>query len=121
MEGGGFEACATMGTTKEEDKAVMTDENTSSLPAIFSSTNEKEQQVLECLKNVIDPDFGENIVNCGFVKVLKVSESGKDVALVLELTTPACPVKDEFNRLSKEFVKRLESVSYTHLTLPTKA
>lgn len=110
MEGGGFEARATMGTTKEEDKAVMTDENTSSLPAIFSSTNEKEQQVLECLKNVIDPDFGENIVNCGFVKVLKVSESGKDVALVLELTTPACPVKDEFNRLSKEFVKRLEWV-----------
>ncbi|CAL6410702.1 unnamed protein product [Bathycoccus prasinos] len=101
-------ARATMGTTKEdtEDKAVMTDENTSSLPAIFSSTNEKEQQVLECLKNVIDPDFGENIVNC----VLRVSESGKDVALVLELTTPACPVKDEFNRLSKEFVKRLEWV-----------
>ena len=74
MEGGGFEARATMGTTKEEDKAVMTDENTSSLPAIFSSTNEKEQQVLECLKNVIDPDFGENIVNCGFVKVDSLRE-----------------------------------------------
>ena len=69
MEGGGFEARAMMGTTKEdkEDKAVMTDENTSSLPAIYSSKDEKEQQVLECLKNVIDPDFGENVVNCGFV------------------------------------------------------
>ena len=120
MEGGSFEARATMGT-KEEDKAVMTDENTSSLPAIFSSTNEKEQQVLECLKNVIDPDFGENIVNCGFVKVLKVSESGKDVALVLELTTPACPVKDEFNRLSKEFVKRLEWVDDVDVIMTASA
>ena len=96
--------------TAEEDGAIMTEENTSSLPSIYKSEDGKEQQVLDALKNVIDPDFGENIVNCGFVKVLKISDDGKDVALVLELTTPACPVKDEFNRLSKEFVKRLEWV-----------
>ena len=94
---------------QEEERAVMTEENTSRLPSIVKSENEREQQVLDALKNVIDPDFGENIVNCGFVKVLKATEDGQ-VAIVLELTTPACPVKDEFNRLSKEFVRRLEWV-----------
>ena len=106
----GSAARAMMPTAEEEDRAIMTEENTSSLPSIYESEDGKEQQVLDALKNVIDPDFGENIVNCGFVKVLKISDDGKDVALVLELTTPACPVKDEFNRLSKEFVKRLEWV-----------
>tara|TARA_B100000073_G_scaffold94553_3_gene75033 strand:- start:7803 stop:9434 length:1632 start_codon:yes stop_codon:yes gene_type:complete len=106
----GSAARAMMPTAEEEDRAIMTEENTSSLPSIYKSEDGKEQQVLDALKNVIDPDFGENIVNCGFVKVLKISDDGKDVALVLELTTPACPVKDEFNRLSKEFVKRLEWV-----------
>ena len=56
--------------------------------------------MLAALRNVIDPDFGEDVVNCGFVKDLTVRADGA-VSFTLELTTPACPVKEEFDRLSK--------------------
>lgn len=79
-----------------------------SSPSITSAPEgSKEADVLNALRNVIDPDFGEDIVNCGFIKDLRVSDDG-DVMFTLELTTPACPVKEEFDRLSKQFVGDLE-------------
>ena len=79
-----------------------------SSPSITSAPDgSREADVLNALRNVIDPDFGEDIVNCGFVKDLRVSDAG-DVTFTLELTTPACPVKEEFDRLSRQFVTALE-------------
>ena len=82
--------------------------STSTSPSITSAPEgSREADVLGALRNVIDPDFGEDIVNCGFVKDLRITDGG-DVTFTLELTTPACPVKEEFNRLSKEFVGALD-------------
>ena len=46
---------------------------------------------------------------CGFVKNLRTPETGA-VSFTLQLTTPACPVKDEFRRLATEYVGELEWV-----------
>jgi Mrp family chromosome partitioning ATPase len=59
---------------------------------------------------VIDPDFGEDIVTCGFIKDLLVEDDG-GVTFTIELTTPACPVKEEFNRSAKAFVGELDWVT----------
>lgn len=56
----------------------------------------QQDEVLNALRAVIDPDFGEDIVACGFVKDLTVD--GGRVAFRLELTTPACPIKEQFER-----------------------
>lgn len=48
--------------------------------------------ILEALKNVIDPDLNKDIVSLGMVKDLTVQ--GNKVSFKLELTTPACPLKD---------------------------
>ncbi len=61
--------------------------------------------MLAQLRNVIDPDFGEDIVACGFVRELAVDPAAGTVSFTLELTTPACPVKEMFQRQSTEFVK----------------
>ena len=53
--------------------------------------------MLRALSRIIDPDFGMDIVACGFVKDMSISGDGS-VAFQLELTTPACPIKDEFER-----------------------
>ena len=52
--------------------------------------------MLDALRGVIDPDLGKDIVSLGFVKRLEVSDTGA-VAFVIELTTPACPVKDRLH------------------------
>ncbi len=52
-----------------------------------------EQEVLDALRHVMDPDLHRDIVSLGFVKA--VSIDGSDVSVRVELTTPACPVKDQ--------------------------
>jgi len=65
----------------------------------------RDAEVLQALRVVIDPDFGEDIVTCGFVQALAIDEAAGAVAFTLELTTPACPVKEVFLRQSTEAVK----------------
>ena len=55
---------------------------------------------------MIDPDLGQDIVTCGFVKKLSIDEGG-GVALLLELTTPACPVKETFKEEAERYVREL--------------
>ena len=65
-------------------------------------------QVLDALRPIVDPDFGRSIVDLGFVKNLAI-EGGR-VAFDIELTTPACPVKAEFERAAVERVSALPGV-----------
>src|SRR4051812_29534564 len=51
-----------------------------------------EAAVLDALRAVRDPDLHKDIVALGFVK--RVAIDGDRVALTIELTTPACPVKE---------------------------
>lgn len=67
-----------------------------------------EARVLEALRPIIDPDFGRSIVDLGFVKHLEVD--GGRVSFAIELTTPACPVKAEFERAARERVAALPGV-----------
>lgn len=39
-----------------------------------------ESEVLKALSQIIDPDFGTDIVSCGFVKDLDVSKSTGEVS-----------------------------------------
>ncbi len=47
----------------------------------------------DALRTVKDPDLGKDLVTLGMVK--DVLHDGNDVKLVIELTTPACPMKDK--------------------------
>ncbi|GFH10841.1 uncharacterized protein HaLaN_06233 [Haematococcus lacustris] len=76
-----------------------------------------EHQVLAALRNVIDPDFGEDIVSCGFIKALDVNGDEGSVALTIELTTPACPVKEMFQRQSTQHIKELSWVRDVAITM----
>jgi ATP-binding protein involved in chromosome partitioning len=56
------------------------------------------QSVLEALRFVKDPDLHRDIVSLDFVKNLEIE--GSDVAFTIELTTPACPVREEMKAAS---------------------
>jgi len=55
----------------------------------------RENEVLDSMRGIIDPDLGRDIVSLGFIKNLEITESGT-VRFDVELTTPACPVKEKF-------------------------
>jgi ATP-binding protein involved in chromosome partitioning len=68
-----------------------------------------QQAILEALKAVNDPDLHRDIVSLGFIKDLKID--GGRVAFTIELTTPACPVKDQMRDQAKAAVMRVPGVS----------
>ncbi|KAD3067909.1 hypothetical protein E3N88_35789 [Mikania micrantha] len=90
-----------------------------SLEADASSmlTREAESDVLKALSQIIDPDFGTDIVSCGFVKDLLVDDASGEVSFRLELTTPACPVKDMFEQKANEVVAALPWVKNVNVTM----
>jgi Mrp family chromosome partitioning ATPase/DUF971 family protein len=60
------------------------------------------------MRDIIDPDLGKDIVSLGFIKKLAID--GGDVRFTVELTTPACPVKDEFRDRCEKAVKGIPGV-----------
>jgi ATP-binding protein involved in chromosome partitioning len=75
-----------------------------------------EQQVLDSLRVVQDPDLRKDIVTLGFVKNVAIDGSGA-VDFTIELTTPACPVKDELKAQAEAVVAALPGVSAARATM----
>ena len=73
------------------------------------------EQVLDALRPIVDPDFGKSIVELGFIKNLRID--GARVAFDIELTTPACPVKAEFEKAARERVGALPGVTEVAVTM----
>ena len=67
-----------------------------------------ESDVLQALRQVEDPDLHRDIVTLGFVKDVQIE--GSRVSFKVELTTPACPVKDLLEIQARESVLALEGV-----------
>jgi ATP-binding protein involved in chromosome partitioning len=62
-----------------------------------------EANVLEALRQVKDPDLHKDIVALNFVKDLAIK--GRDIAFTIELTTPACPVRDQLKDASVDAIR----------------
>src|SRR3954467_15625487 len=69
----------------------------------------EQARVLDALKVVQDPDLHRDIVSLGFIKDLKID--GGRVGFTIELTTPACPVKDQMRDQARAAVMQLSGVS----------
>ncbi|MBI2988325.1 MAG: Mrp/NBP35 family ATP-binding protein [Deltaproteobacteria bacterium] len=65
--------------------------------------------VLEALKKVQDPELHRDIVSLGMVKDLEVT--GGKIAFTVELTTPACPLKDSIQEDCKRALAGLNGVT----------
>ena len=68
-----------------------------------------EATVLDALKVVRDPDLNRDIVSLKFIKDLRID--GGRVAFSIELTTPACPVKDQMREQARAAVMQVPGVT----------
>ncbi len=74
-----------------------------------------EEMILAALRSVKDPDLKESIVQLGFVKNIRACEGV--VAFNIELTTPACPVKEKLEAEAIAAVKALPGVKQVNVTM----
>ncbi len=74
-----------------------------------------EEQVLEALKKVRDPDLGKDVVSLKMIKNVQIC--GDAVAFTLVLTTPAHPRKDQFFEDCRLAVGVLDGVAAVNVRL----
>ena len=80
-----------------------------------SGVSSVEERVLGELSKVLDPDLGKDIVSLGFIRNLKIEDGA--VAFDLNLTTPACPVKDEMRDEAAALVEALSGVTKVSINM----
>jgi metal-sulfur cluster biosynthetic enzyme len=67
-----------------------------------------EEDVLEALSNVIDPELGLDFVELGLI--YGVAIDGGTVEITFTLTTPACPIGPQVSEQMEEFVSEIDGV-----------
>ncbi len=77
-----------------------------------------EKDALQALSNVKDPDLGRDIVSLGFIKNMKIDKG--DIQFDLELTTPACPVKEQLKQECELHLKKLDGVEKVSVNLTSR-
>jgi ATP-binding protein involved in chromosome partitioning len=73
-----------------------------------------EQEILESLKVVIDPELRRSIVELEMVRSIAVSDNGV-VDVTVSLTTAGCPIRGHFQTSVAEAVSALEGVSHVNV------
>jgi ATP-binding protein involved in chromosome partitioning len=83
--------------------------------SLFGPKQATGADILEALKKIIDPDLKKDIVALGFVKDAKVE--GDRASCTIELTTPACPVKDQMKADAEKLLLGLHGVKHADVKM----
>jgi len=78
-------------------------------------TGPTQEAVLAALGRVQEPELHRDLVSLGMIKDLRI-EDGR-VGFVIELTTPACPLRDRIEREARQAVAGLPGVSQVDVSL----
>lgn len=84
-----------------------------------SSAKITEEQVLRALSTVEEPELGGDLVSRRMIKNLVVD--GERVAFTIELTTPACPLKDQIKDECESALERLAGVPRSAVSIEFSA
>ena len=64
--------------------------------------------VTDALRAIVDPDLNQDIVSLGFVQEVEIEDG--HVLAEIRITTPACPVRDEFKTQAERLIGDLPGV-----------
>lgn len=73
-----------------------------------------EEQIIEVLKTVYDPEIPVNIIDLGLIYRLQLENNHLTVEMTL--TNPACPIADEYPKIVESHLRDLPLKS-VHVTL----
>ncbi len=75
-----------------------------------------EQQVIDALKTVFDPDIPVNVYDLGLIYGIDIGNTN-NVHITMTLTNPNCPVADDLVKQVREAVQQLEEVDKADVQL----
>ncbi len=74
-----------------------------------------KEEVIEKLKEVIDPELGFNIVDLGLI--YGVETNGDDVSIKMTLTWPGCPLAQQLVGKAREAVESIPGIGKVNVEL----
>lgn len=74
------------------------------------SVEKKRSDVMQALREVVDPELGLNIVELGLIRDVQIREEGAHIVMIL--TTPFCPY-------APMMLEQARSTAETALDMPT--
>jgi ATP-binding protein involved in chromosome partitioning len=77
-----------------------------------------QDQILQALTSVKDPDLNRDIVSLGFVKDVKACDGV--VSFSIELTTPACPVREQMKEQAHRAVMALPGIRQVDIKMTSQ-
>ena len=82
---------------------------------MFSKSKISKDAVMAALSKVQEPELHKDLVTLNMIRDLKIE--GDEVSFTVVLTTPACPLKSQIERESKEAVAAIPGVSSVEVKL----
>ena len=78
--------------------------------------NINQQQIIECIKTVMDPEIPINLYDLGLIYKIEISDKN-DVKILMSLTAPGCPVAGEMPGWVSDAVKPIEGLNSVHVEI----
>ena len=100
-------------------KDFLPDKNTSYKKKFNNSkitTTINQEQVIECIKTVVDPEIPVNLYDLGLIYGIKISDKN-DVKIKMTLTNPNCPVAGTMPESVGKSVEKLSNLNSIEVSL----
>jgi ATP-binding protein involved in chromosome partitioning len=78
----------------------------------------REEQILAALDTVMDPELGRSLVAANMIKDVHIH--GGEVSFTLELTSPACPLRNTLRQGAEEAVRQIPGVTTVTVQLTSR-
>ena len=75
-----------------------------------SSSKIKEEQVIECIKTVMDPEIPVNLYDLGLIYEININDNN-DIKIKMTLTNPNCPVAGSMPENVGKSVEKIPNLS----------
>jgi len=89
------------GTATEEAEAPAAEAPVAQAPAAPLADNSENEDILEALRDVVDPELGINVVDLGLVYGITL-DAERNAAIDMTLTSAACPLTDVIEDQARE-------------------
>ena len=97
----------------------LPDKNTTYIKKLNNSnitTKIKEEQVIECIRTVVDPEIPVNLYDLGLIYQIKINDNN-DIKIKMTLTNPNCPVAGIMPESVGKSVEKLSNLNSIEVSL----
>ena len=76
----------------------------------------KQEQVIECIRTVVDPEIPVNLYDLGLIYEIKINDKN-DIKIKMTLTNPHCPVAGTMPESVGKSVEKLSNLNSIEVSL----